>query len=108
MATSDSPFSKDFGLRDQVRRASVSIPSNIAEGFERGGNKEFIHFLYLAKGSAGEIRAQLYLALDLSFISEEAFARLNSHVLSVSKQLSSLIQYLQRSALTRRTSPLNL
>jgi four helix bundle protein len=65
-----SPFSKDFGLRDQIRRAAVSGMSNIAEGFERGGTKEFMQFLAIAKGSVGELEAQLYVALDQSYINE--------------------------------------
>lgn len=96
--SSKGAFAKDFGLRDQLRRASVSIVSNIAEGFERGGNKEFIHFLYLAKGSTGEVRAQLYLALDLSYLSTDDFAILTKEVVVVSRQLSNFIKYLNNCA----------
>ena len=62
-------FSKEFGLKDQIRRASISIISNIAEGFERGGDREFIQFLSIAKGSVGEVKAQLYVALDQGYVS---------------------------------------
>jgi four helix bundle protein len=70
------PFSKDFGLRDQMRRAAVSVMSNIAEGFERGGNKEFLQFLAIAKGSVGEVESQIYVALDQVYIDEDEFASL--------------------------------
>jgi four helix bundle protein len=97
-ACSQGGFSRDFNLRDQIQRAAVSIMSNIAEGFERGTNKEFIQFLYIAKGSAGEVRSQLYVALDLGYIHQDVFDSLNLDLLSISKQLSGFIQYLQSSS----------
>ncbi|KKT78579.1 MAG: S23 ribosomal protein [Microgenomates group bacterium GW2011_GWB1_44_8] len=69
----DKPTFRDFSLKDQIRRAAVSIVSNIAEGFERGTRDEFLYFLYIAKGSCGEARAQLYVALDRGFIGEVEF-----------------------------------
>lgn len=66
-------FAKDYGLREQMQRAAISICSNIAEGFERRGNKEFIKFLWIAKGSAAEVASQLYHALDLGYITQEQF-----------------------------------
>lgn len=92
-------FAWDFGLRDQIQRAAVSIMSNIAEGFERGTNKEFIQFLFIAKGSAGEVRSQLYIALDLGYIKKSAFDQLNTELISVSRQISGFIKYLQTSNL---------
>jgi four helix bundle protein len=89
-------FSRDFGLRDQIRRASVSIASNIAEGFESQSNPSFCRFLASARGSAAEVRAQLYLALDLGYISNEDFTRLVSTCESVSRQLTGFIRYLRR------------
>src|SRR5687768_7404381 len=71
--TSQDRFSRDFGLTNQIRNASVSIMSNIAEGFERDGNKEFCNFLSIGKGSAGEVRSQLYVALDQEYISRGDF-----------------------------------
>jgi len=78
---------KDYGLKDQMQRAAVSVPSNIAEGFERQTNKEFIQFLYIAKGSCGELRTQLYLAKELNYISKEDFTNL----LSDAKRLSAML-----------------
>src|SRR5216684_5101332 len=74
--TSAGEFARDFGLRDQIRRASVSIISNIAEGFDRDGNAEFVQFLSVAKGSASEVKAQLYIALDLTYITSKEFDEL--------------------------------
>ena len=76
LITENEFFKKDFDLARQIRRSSVSISSNIAEGFERNTDKEFIHFLFIAKGSAGEVRSQLYLALDLNYITQEVFEHL--------------------------------
>ena len=88
-------FSKDFGLRDQIRRASVSIMSNIAEGFERGGRLEFIQFLAIAKGSAAEVEAQLYVALDQEYISEEQFAALRSRARLTKRLVAGFMKYLR-------------
>ena len=74
--TKKGGFARDWGLRDQIQRAAVSVCSNIAEGFERCGNKEFAHFLWIAKGSAGEVASQLYHAKDNGYINDEVFQRL--------------------------------
>ncbi len=71
--TGEARFGRDFGLRDQSRRAAVSVMSNIAEGFERGGAAEFRHFLLIAKGSCGEVISQLYVALDIGYLQEDQF-----------------------------------
>ena len=97
--TSNSKFSKDFGLRDQIQRAAVSIMSNIAEGFERGGNQEFIQFLYIAKGSCGEVRAQLYVALDQGYVAQKEADELIKSCRQLSVKISNLIDYLRRSGM---------
>lgn len=99
IVSSKNSFIKDFGLRDQIRRASVSILSNIAEGFERNGSKEFLHFLSIAKGSAGEVRAQLYVALDLDYITKAEFDDLNKLATDTSKMISGFMTYLKNSEL---------
>ena len=83
---------KDFSFKNQIERASVSIMNNIAEGFERKSNKEFVYFLYVAKGSCGEVRSMLYLAKDLGKISEKQFEDLYEISIEISKLLSGLIK----------------
>ena len=97
LMTKAGNVSRDFILRDQIRRASLSVMSNIAEGYERGGNKEFIQFLSVAKGSAGEVRAQLYAALDQGYITQHQFARLSSLAAEISQMISGLMGYLKQS-----------
>ncbi|MBU1101419.1 MAG: four helix bundle protein [Bacteroidetes bacterium] len=86
--------SKDYGFRDQMRRASVSIMNNIAEGFERKSNKEFKQFLFIAKGSAAEVKSMLYVALDLAYLDKEKFDELFDLTEEITKILSGLIKTL--------------
>jgi len=90
------PFSKDYDLKSQIRRAAISSLSNIAEGFERQSNKGFIQFLYIAKGSTGEVKAQLYIALDLKYITEQEFKTLQILCENVSKLIGGFIKYLKK------------
>ncbi len=94
--TGHGNFARDFAFRDQIRRASVSVMSNIAEGFESRTTALFVDLLGRAKGSAGEIRAQLYIAHDADFLTQEEFASLSETVVSVSQQISGLMKYLSR------------
>ena len=90
-------FSKDFELRGQMRSASISIMSNISEGFERGGDKEFLQFLSTAKGSCGEVRSQLYVALDESYVTPVEFQQLYDRSVDVSRLISGFMGYLRQS-----------
>ena len=96
LVTENSNFKKDFDFVRQIRRASLSISSNIAEGFERNTDIEFVYFLYVAKASAGEVRSQLYLAFDLEYIIKEEFEMLLDSVTEISKLLSGFIKYLSQ------------
>ena len=94
-----SQLSKDYGLRDQMQRAAVSIMSNIAEGFERGGNQEFIQFLYSAKGSCGELRSQFYVALDQEYVDQNIVENLQIVLKRLSVMIKHLIDHLKRSGM---------
>jgi len=97
MCTGQGDFRHDYNLRDQIRRAVISVMSNIAEGFERGSNKEFIQYLYIAKGSTAEVEAQLYIALDNSYINQEKFNELKMLTKSIKSLLAGFIRYLSNS-----------
>lgn len=89
-------FERDYGLKDQIRRATVSVMSNIAEGFESRTDVQFINYLGMAKASAGEVRAQLYVALDQKYLSQSQFEQAFSLAQSTSCQLMGFIQYLEQ------------
>ena len=92
-------FSQDFRLCSQIRAAAGSIMDNIAEGFERNGNGEFKQFLYIAKGSCGETRSQLYRAFDYGYISEAQFETMKSLSEDISKSISNFIDYLSNTVI---------
>jgi four helix bundle protein len=94
--SNQNELSKDFPLRDQIRRAAISIMSNIAEGFERNGNKEFVQFLSIAKGSTGEVRSHLYIALDQNYINSNEFNRINNLLTELGRMTGGMINYLSK------------
>ena len=98
--TDNRRFNKDFGLKDQIQRASVSVMSNIAEGYERDNSKELVRFLLYSKGSIGEVRSLLCVASDLSYISDSEFRRTRETAIAISAQIANFIKYL-RSRITR-------
>lgn len=90
--TKEGELSRDFGLRDQLRRASVSISTNIAEGFERSTRKEYLNFLNIAKGSAGEVRSLLRVALEVGYLEQQTYTKLYNQAMELSRMLSNQIQ----------------
>jgi four helix bundle protein len=94
--TRQGAFAKGYGLRDQIRKSAVSVMSNIAEGFERGGRREFLQFLAVAKGSAGELTSQLYVAMDQSYLTRESFEQLHKDADDAGRLIGGLMNYLQR------------
>ncbi len=94
--TSIGKFSKDFGLRDQIRRAAVSISSNIVEGFEKRSNNEFRRFLLISKGSAAEVRNQLFIALAIEYITQENFDKIDTILIGLGGKIGSFVNYLEK------------
>ena len=100
--TNTELLSKDFGLKDQIRRSAVSVPSNISEGYERDSKNQFIYFLVIAKGSCGELRTQLKIARVLNYLKEEEYIAIHEKCISTSKQLAGFIKYLKQHQLTKK------
>jgi len=93
--TSKGKVSKDYGLKDQIQRAAVSVSSNIAEGFERGTKRGFVQFLYIARGSCGELRSQIFIAKDIGYLDNREFEELYNTTKKVSNQINGFIEYLK-------------
>jgi len=94
--TAKKDFSKDFNLKDQIRKAIISVSSNIVEGFEKNNNNEFIRFLKIAKGSVGEVRNQLYIALAVGYITKKEFEKINEKLKNLANQIGAFIAYLEK------------
>ncbi|HXT11011.1 MAG TPA: four helix bundle protein [Candidatus Angelobacter sp.] len=95
-------FARDFGLKDQIQRASVSIMGNVAEGFDRGGDKEFAQFLSVSKGSCGEVKSHLYVALDQQYVTQAQFTNLYNEADEVGRLIAGFMSYLRESNLKGR------
>jgi len=102
--TKQANFDRDFGLRDQIRRAAISVMSNIAEGFESRTDVQFINYLGTARASAGEVRAQLYIAHDQGYLKDEEFNETYALAEKCERQVARFISYLEANPRPRRTS----
>jgi len=98
-------FAKDYTLKDQIRRAAISITANIAEGFEREGNREFLQFLSTSKSSCGELKDHLYTALDESYIARQQFDVLYENAAAIGRKIGAFMNYLQRTEIRGRKFP---
>ena len=102
--TRDGALAKDYGFKDQLQRAAVSIMANVADGYERGGNRELIQFLYIAKGSAAQTRSLVHAAKDLGYLSEEQRSSMLERLVSIGRQLGGFIRYLEQGPKAMPTS----
>jgi four helix bundle protein len=96
LETNKSSFKKDFSLRDQIRRAAISVMANIAEGFDRNSNKVFIQFLFYSRASISEVQSHLYIAKDLNYLDERYFKKLHHDTVEIGKSLNGFIKYLRK------------
>lgn len=94
--TAKEPFRRDYELSDQMRRSAVSVMANIAEGFERCNNKEFVQFLFIAKSSCGELRSHLYVAVDQHYLSDSEHSELSTQAAGLTTMIYNLIEYLKK------------
>ncbi len=99
--TQRNEFKQDLSLKDQIRRCAVSIMANISEGYERKTQKEFINFLFIAKGSCGELRSHFYVASDMNYIDNATCDSLQNQAIKISKSLSGFIKYLSSSSIVK-------
>ena len=102
--TRDGALAKDYGFKDQLQRAAVSIMANVADGYERGGNRELIQSLYIAKGSAAQTRSLVHAAKDLGYLSEEQRSSMLERLVSIGRQLGGFIRYLEQGPKAMPTS----
>ena len=100
LITSTDKYSKEFFLKDQIKRSAVSVMSNILEGYGRGGNKEFVQFLYIANGSLSELKSQLYISFDFNLISEEQLEDYLKDVLKIENMIKAFVRKIKESEFT--------